>query len=200
MATLLPVPSADRRPAPRTAMLVMGAGLALLWLLELADQVTAHSLDRFGIATREIGSLPAIYAAPFLHADWNHLIANSLPFAVLGSLVLLGGVARWLWSSLISITASGLTAWLISPPHTITLGASGLIFGWLTYLLARGIFSRNLTQILIAVAVFAVYGSVLWGIFPTTQLVSWQGHLGGAIGGVLAAYWLDRRSATRPVV
>ena len=178
----------------------MGVGLALLWLLELVDQLTSHWLDTFGIVTRQVESLPAIFTAPFLHAGWNHLIANSGPFAVLGFLVFLGGLARWVWTSLISITTSGLTAWLISPPHTITLGASGLIFGWLTYLLARGIFSRNLTQILIAVAVFLVYGSVLWGVFPSTQLVSWQGHLGDAIGGVLAAYWLDRRASRRPVV
>lgn len=183
----------------RTGALVMGAWLALLWVLELVDQVTRNALDHFGIVARELDSLPSIYAAPFLHAGWGHLVANSLPFAVLGFVVFLGGVARWVWSTLVSVTTSGLAAWLLSPPNTITIGASGLVFGWLTYLLARGFFSRDVKQILIAVGVFALYGGVLWGVFPASASVSWQGHLGGAVGGVLAAVWLHRRSsAWRP--
>src|SRR6476660_9119570 len=91
--------------------------------------------------------VPEIFTAPFLHAGWDHLISNSLPFLVLGFLVLLRGLARWLVSSLIIIVASGLTAWSLTPPHTIVLGASGLICGWLTYLLARRIWSRRPAQV-----------------------------------------------------
>jgi membrane associated rhomboid family serine protease len=132
-----------------------------------------------------------------LHAGWDHLISNSLPFLVLGFLVLLSGLARWLVSSLIIIVASGLTAWSLTPPHTIILGASGLIFGWLTYLLARGIWSRRPAQVVLAVLVLLFYGGMIWGVFPSSAGISWQAHLGGAVGGVLAAWLLHRRATRR---
>lgn len=191
--TLVPT----RRPTVTLAAVVMGGWLALLWVIELVDQLSAHALDHYGIVPREVDSLPSVYAAPFLHAGWNHLIANSVPFLVLGFLVFLGGLARWLWSTFTSVTTSGLFAWLLSPPNTVTIGASGLIFGWLTYLLARGWLTRDTRQVLIALGVLVVYGGVLWGVLPGAAEVSWQGHLGGAIGGVLAAIWLHRRRASR---
>ena len=116
------------RTAPRvgSAALIMAALLAWLWLLEIVDQFSGNRLDYFGIHAQELDGLPGILTAPFLHAGWEHLISNSMPFFVLGFLVLLGGLARWLASSLISIIASGLTAWLLTPGNTIIIGASGL--------------------------------------------------------------------------
>ncbi len=162
----------------------MTALLAGLWLLEGMDQATGERLDLYGIRAREIDGLGGIATAPFLHAGWDHLISNSLPFWVLGFLVLLGGLARWLISSLISIVGSGLAAWTLTPADTIIVGASGLIFGWLTYLLARGLWSRSVAQIAVAVAVLVVYGGLIWGVLPGAAGVSWQAHLGGAVGGV----------------
>jgi membrane associated rhomboid family serine protease len=101
---------------------------------------------------------------------------------------------------LIIIVASGLTAWSLTPPHTIILGASGLIFGWLTYLLARGIWSRRPAQVVLAVLVLLFYGGLIWGVFPGSAGISWQAHLGGAVGGVLAAWLLHRRAARRQLV
>lgn len=183
--------------APRRAGLVIGVGVALLWLIELIDQVTRGSLDALGIHSWQLDSLPSIFVAPWLHVDWAHLSANTLPFAVLGFLVVLGGAVRALLSTLWSVVVSGLSAWLLSPPNTITIGASGLIFGWLTYLLTRGLFARDGKQILLAVVIFLVYGGILWGVFPTQVGVSWQAHLGGAIGGVLAAWSMHRHRASR---
>lgn len=187
----------DRPVAPRTAALFVGGWLALLWLIECVDQITLGSLDYYGIHAWQLSSLPAVFVAPFLHADWAHLIGNSLPFAVLGFLVLLGGAIRAAVSSVVIVLVSGASAWLLSAPNTITIGASGLIFGWLTYLLARGIFSGDGRQILIAVGVLVLYGGILWGVLPTQFGVSWQAHLGGAVGGVLAAWWLHRRAVRR---
>lgn len=184
---------ANRTERPARAALVMGLLLAGLWVIEGLDQLVGNALDNFGIHARELDGLPEIFAAPFLHGGWEHLIGNSLPFFVLGFLVLLGGVARWLLSSLISIVSSGVTAWLLTPVNTIVLGASGLIFGWLTYLLARGIWSRNPAQIAIAVVILIVYGGMIWGIFPSGSGISWQAHLGGAVGGIIAAWLLHRR-------
>lgn len=179
--------------APKTAGIVIGAWTALLWVIELVDQLLRGSLDALGVRSWSLDSLGSVFVAPFLHGGWAHLVANTLPFAVLGFLVLLGGAMRAVWTTLIVVLVSGLFAWLLNAPGTITIGASGLIFGWLTYLLARAVFGRDTRQILLAIVVFAVYGGVLWGVFPSQVGVSWQAHLGGAIGGVLAAWLLHRR-------
>jgi membrane associated rhomboid family serine protease len=191
---------ADRTASrPGWAAFVMLLLLVGLWVLEFLDQLSGNELDQFGIHAQDVDGLPEILTAPFLHAGWDHLISNSLPFYVLGFLVLLSGLARWLASSLIIIAVSGMTAWLFTAPNTIILGASGLIFGWLTYLLARGIWSRRPAQVVVAVLVLVVYGGLIWGILPSTAGVSWQAHLGGAVGGVLAA-WLLHRRASRQLV
>jgi len=187
---------ADRTaPRPGWAAIVMLLLLAGLWFLELLDQLSGNEMDQLGIHAREVDGVPEIFTAPFLHAGWDHLISNSLPFYVLGFLVLLSGLARWVASSLIIIIISGMTAWSLTPPNTIILGASGLIFGWLTYLLARGIWSRRPAQVVVAVIVLLLYGGLIWGVLPGSAGVSWQAHLGGAIGGVVAAWLLHRRAS-----
>jgi membrane associated rhomboid family serine protease len=191
---------ADRTaPRPGWAALVMLLLLAGLWILELLDQLSGNELDQLGIHAREVDGMPEIFTAPFLHAGWDHLISNSLPFYVLGFLVLLGGLARWVASSLIIIIISGMAAWSLTPAHTIILGASGLVFGWLTYLLARGIWSRRPAQVVVAVIVLLLYGGLILGVLPGSAGVSWQAHLGGAFGGVVAA-WLLHRRASRQLV
>ena len=110
------------------------------------------------------------------------------------------GAARWLLSSLICIVVSGLTAWLLTPGDVVIIGASGLIFGWLTYLLARGIWSRRAGQVIVAVLVLLVYGGLIFGVLPGQPGVSWQAHLGGAVAGVLAAWLLHRRRTSRQLV
>ena len=179
---------------PVRAVAVMLALLGLLWALELVDQASGNRLDGYGIHAREIDGLPEIFTAPLLHAGWQHLVGNSVPFLVLGFLVLLSGVARWVVSTLASVVSSGLFAWALTPAGTIVLGASGLVFGWLTYLIARGLWSRRPGQVVLGVVVLFVYGGLIWGVLPGAPGVSWQAHLGGAVGGVLAARALHRRA------
>jgi membrane associated rhomboid family serine protease len=186
-------------PRPGWAALIMLLLLAGMWMLELLDQLSGNQLDQLGIHARDFDGMPEILSAPFLHAGWDHLMSNSLPFLVLGFLVLLSGLARWLIASLIIIVISGLTAWFLTPANTIILGASGLIFGWLTYLLARGVWSRRPAQVVIAVLVLLVYGGLIWGVFPSGAGISWQAHLGGALAGVLAAWLLHRRASRQAV-
>lgn len=190
-------PAARESVRPGSAALIMLVLLVGLWLLELVDQLSGNRLDQYGIHSREVDGLPEIYTAPLLHGGWDHLIANSGPFFVLGFLVLLGGAVRWVLSTLISVTSSGLAAWFLTPANTIVLGASGLIFGWLTYLVVRGVWSRKPAQVLVGVAVLVVYGGMIWGVLPGAAGISWQAHLGGAVGGVLAAWLLHRRKTTR---
>src|ERR687893_2622030 len=172
------------RTTPRAgaAALIMLGLLAWLWLLEVADTISGHRLDNLGIHAQDIDGLPGIISAPFLHAGWDHLISNSVPFFVLGFLVLLGGLARWLLSSLISIISSGLSAWLLTPGQVIILGASGLIFGWLTYLLARGLWSRRPGQVAVAVLVLMFYGGLIFGVLPGQAGGTWPGPPRGAGG------------------
>lgn len=182
---------------PLHAVVVMAVLLAGLWVLEGLDQLSGNALDTYGIHARDVDGLPEIFTAPLLHAGWDHLASNSVPFFALGLLVLLGGLVRWVVATLVSVVSSGLTAWLLTPAGTIVLGASGLVFGWLTYLLVRGIWSRRPGQVALAVVVLLIYGGLLWGVLPGAAGVSWQAHLGGAVGGVLAAWLLHRRDTGR---
>lgn len=168
----------------------MGGLLVLMWVLEIFDQSTGNSLDQFGIVPRDTDTAGHIVLAPWLHFGWGHLIANSGPFLVLGVLTYISGFARWLVTTISSIIVSGVTVWLTAPAGSITAGASGLVFGYLTYLLIRGFFTRRPGQIALAVVILIVYGGILVGVLPTASGVSWQGHLGGAVGGGLAA-WLQ---------
>lgn len=188
------MPETPRRQSPlKSALAVVGGLLVIMWGLEILDAVTLNALDAYGIEPRRVSDLPNIAWAPLLHFGWAHLFSNSIPFLILGVLVYLSGFARWLVATISSVVASGLTAWLLAPVGSITAGASGVIFGWLTFLLVRGFFTGKPGQIALAVVVFLLYGGVLLGVLPGTPGVSWQAHLGGAVGGVLAAWWMSRR-------
>lgn len=176
-----------------TAAITMTVIVAVMWLLELVDQARNNALDLYGIEPRDSDSLLYIFSAPLLHNGYGHVAANSVPLLVMGFLVLLSGWARWLAATLASVIVSGAVVWLVAPANSITLGASGVVFGWLAYLLVRGFVSRNPTQIAIGIVVFLLYGGIIAGVLPGTDGVSWQGHLGGAIGGAGAAWLLHRR-------
>lgn len=175
----------------------MGLLLALLWVIEAYDQATANSLDVYGIRAGDQASLWTVFTAPFLHAGWNHLISNSVPFFVLGLLVLMAGTTKWIVTSLISIITSGLAAWTWSAPRTITVGASGLIFGWLLFLLVQGLLARNWRQFAVGLVVLFLYGGALTGVLPGLPYVSWQDHAGGAFGGGLCAWMYQGKSRRR---
>ena len=193
VAVPAPQSNAPAHPTIGASVVFVGGWLVLLWILEALDLVLLGALDGFGVSPRDVAELPQVLTAPFLHFGFEHLMANSLPFLVLGVLTRLAGLGAFWVATLVSIVVSGLFAWLFSAPNTVTAGASGLIFGWLTFLLVRGLMNGNWKQILISAAVFGFFGGMLWGVFPTLPGVSWQGHLGGAVGGVLAAWWLRRR-------
>lgn len=190
-------PAAGRTSWPLWARsgVIIVALTAILYVIEAIDVVSKHDLDSAGIEPREADGLSGIIFSPFLHADWEHLAANTLPGMVLGFLVLMA--RRFIITTAIVWVVSGVGVWLFAPPYTVTVGASGIIFGWLTYILVRGIFNRDIWQVLLGVVVFMIYGGVLWGVVPTDGRVSWQGHLFGAIGGVLAAWYLSKKDRKR---
>jgi membrane associated rhomboid family serine protease len=178
----------------RSAVIIISL-TALLYLIEAIDVVSDQDLDSAGIESREADGLSGIFFSPFLHDGWAHLVANTIPGMVLGFLVLMA--KRFIITTAIVWVVSGLGVWVVSPSHVVTVGASGIIFGWLTYILVRGLFNRDFWQILLGIVVFVVYGGVLWGVVPTDGRVSWQGHLFGALGGVLAAWYLSRKDRKR---
>jgi membrane associated rhomboid family serine protease len=176
---------------------MIGAFLALLYVIELVDTFLGHQLDGGGVRPREADGLDGILFAPLLHNGWGHLFANTLPLLVFGFLILLAGVGRWLAVTAIVWVVGGVGTWLTGPVNSLHLGASVLAFGWLVYLLLRGLFARSAWQIALGVILLLVYGSVLYGVLPGQPGISWQGHLFGAVGGAVAAWWLGARDRER---
>ncbi len=169
--------------------LVVAALVAVMWVVEVVDTIPGVDLDRFAIRPRTLSGLFGIVTAPFLHAGFGHLIANTIPFLVLGSIIALGGTMRYLQVTGIIALVAGVGTWLSGGGDTIHLGASSLVFGYLTYLLGRAVFERKLVYLLGGAVVLFLYGGVLWGLLPRPG-ISWQGHVFGALGGLVAAYAL----------
>lgn len=174
-------------PSPAAAAVTMLAFTALLYVIEAVDQVTGGGLDNDGILSRNLDGLWGILWAPLLHHGWGHLLGNTVPFLVFGFLAMAGGIRQWTLVTATIWLISGLGVWLTGPDNTSTIGASGVIFGWLVFLLARGFFARSARQIGLAIVLFAVWGSVLFGVIPGQPGISWQAHLFGALAGLLAA-------------
>ncbi|MEV8017126.1 rhomboid family intramembrane serine protease [Streptomyces sp. NPDC086554] len=189
----LPVPAASRGERVKGAAVLMGSLLLLLWLLEAVDAASGHALDTFGITPREVGELRDIVPAAFVHFGFGHLMANSVPLLLLGFLAAVSGIRRFLAVVTVIILVSGAGVWLTAPGHSVTAGASGVVFGLFGYLLIRGFVDRRAGDVIVGLIVGAVYGSILWGVLPTTTGVSWQGHLFGLLAGVAAAFAFRRR-------
>lgn len=180
-------------------LLVLGGFVALLFAIELFNMLMLRSLNStFGLRPRSADGLLDIFTFPLLHANLNHLLSNSLPLIIFGFLVFLAGLRVFLTALALSWLGSGLTVWLIGDGG-ITVGASGLVFGLFSFLLVRGFFNRSWLQILLAAVLFLGYGGILLGVLPLVAgLVSWQAHLGGAAGGVVAALLLRPRRDGSP--
>ena len=192
-------PQTHKRPRWMVGGATILTFVSLLYLIELIDQLSRHSLDVNGIRPLEADGLRGIIFAPLLHANWQHLMANTVPLLVLGFLMTLAGLSRFVWATAIVWIVGGFGTWLIgdfgsSCGPTDHIGASGLIFGWLTFLLVFGLFGGRVWDIIIGLVVLFAYGGVLLGAMPVLGQcggVSWQGHLCGGIAGVLAAYVLS---------
>lgn len=188
--TPAPVPRSSGRIIPRNPMsaaITMLVFTGILYLVEVADQLTDLRLDNAGIVPREFSGLDGVIWWPLLHAGWGHLLANTLPFLIFGFLALASGIRQFVVVTATIWILAGLGVWLTGPSDSVTVGASGVIFGWLVFLLARGFFARSWQQIALAIPLFLIYGSVLLGVLPGQPNVSWQAHLFGALAGLLAA-------------
>jgi membrane associated rhomboid family serine protease len=183
---------------PVSAALTMMVFTAALYVVEVLDLASGSELEREGgIISRRADGLDGILFSPLLHGDWGHLWANTVPFLVLGFLAMAGGIGQFVMVTATIWLLGGAAVWLFGPDNAYTVGASGVIFGWLTFLLVRGFFARSLKQIALALVLFLIWGGVLWGVLPTDAHVSWQAHLFGALAGVLAAWMVARADRGR---
>jgi membrane associated rhomboid family serine protease len=182
----------------RKALFVMVGFLALVWIIQLVNVADHYQLTQdYGIKPRDLGSLPYILTAPFLHVSWTHIESNSGPLFIFGFLAAYRGVIRFLGLTALVILVSGLAAWFTGSPGTVGVGASGVVFGYLGYILVRGFFDRHAIDIMIG-AVMALCFAYQFTVLLPHQGIGWQAHIGGLVGGILAGWLLrDRRAARR---
>lgn len=181
-----------RKPAKQNTALkefrILITFLAIFWIVEIADFVIFNgSLDSYGIQPGVPFGLRGIVFAPFLHGNFRHLIANSLPFLTLGWLTTIQDTNDFYIASIISALIGGLGVWIFGTSGTTHIGASILVYGYLGFLLLRGYFQKNMLSIFVSVFVAIAYGGFLAGVFPSQMGISWEGHLFGFIGGAIAA-------------
>jgi membrane associated rhomboid family serine protease len=168
--------------------------LATLWLVVVIDALANHWLHRFGIKPRQVDGLAGIALSPFIHADAAQLAGLTLPLAAFAWLLLLGRVRDAVLVTVAVMLASGIVDWLLGPSNKILLGASGVVFGWFGYLIARAWFSRRLQWIAVAVIVIAVFSSMFTALLPSLgSNAYWGGRVAGFIAGLLVAGAMHRR-------
>jgi membrane associated rhomboid family serine protease len=177
----------------KSQALTLGGFLSIIWFVSIFNLLLFDGgLNVYGIRPRTVEGLWGILLMPFLHGSFGHLFANSLPFATLGWLVMLRRTADFYIVTAVTLVISGFGVWLTGPTRSVHIGASGLVFGYFGFLLLRGYFERSLYALLFAFLVFVIYGSLLWGVLPQQDGISWQAHFFGFCGGVLAARFLTR--------
>lgn len=179
---------------------ILGGAIVLLWCIELVDLIGLRGrLDVYGgVQPRTLVGLRNIFISPFLHAGFGHLLANTFPFIVLGAFVLIRRETDFYFVTIMAALVSGLGIWLFGSADSVHVGISGVIFGYLGYLLLRGYFERSMVSIALAVLALLFYGGMIFGLLPFQRGVSWLGHIFGFIGGGLAAYLLAERRILPP--
>ena len=168
----------------------LGGSVAAMWTVFGVNVLFGGMLNGFGIVPRTRAGLVDILFAPLLHANLNHLVANTIPFLLFGWLVMLRDRRHFVPVLIAGVLGSGLFAWAFGAPGSIHIGASGVVFGLLGFLLLAGWYARSFASIAMSIGVAVLWGGTIAGVLPGTPGVSWQGHLGGFIGGVLAARWI----------
>ena len=182
----------SNRREPVEGLILLASIVAVMWIIEAINSIDGQALDSDGLHPRNLDRLWGIATAPFLHASFAHLIDNTIPFVFMGVIIALRGAVRLALVTAIVIILGGLGTWLIAPAGSVTVGASGVVFGYATYLLTRGLFDRSWLEILVGIVVGVVWGAALISSLVPHTGISWQGHLCGAIAGVLAAAMLAR--------
>lgn len=171
----------------RTGLGIAVVFLVVEWAVQLVNYVLFNgNLANYGIHPLDFNGIWGIFTAPLLHANFEHLIGNSVPGAIFCFLIGLSGRKAWWEVTIITVLIAGIGTWLLGGPGTSHIGASSLVYGWLSYLIVRGLFNRSFAQTALGVFLGFAYSGLVWGVLPVYEGVSWQGHLFGAIGGIAA--------------
>jgi membrane associated rhomboid family serine protease len=175
----------------RLAVKIALGFVALIWLIQLLNWGLDLELERFGVRPRELAGLPGILLAPLLHAGFAHLIANSLPLLVLGT-----GMLHLYPNSALKVIPAvylgpGIAVWLFARP-SVHVGASGLVYGLVSYIFVAGLMRRDKRAIAASLLVCFLYGTLAWGVLPIEPGVSWETHLAAALIGLMLAIALRR--------
>lgn len=172
----------------KTQFTIIGVFVIIFWAIEIINRTFFQDyFDYYGIIPRTIVGLRGVIFAPFLHADYGHLIANTIPFIILSWFVMLQKINDFFWVTISAMFFGGIGVWVFAQPNSVTVGASILIFGYLGFLLSRGFFENNAPSIGLSLLVFFLYGGMIWGVFPSSPHISWLGHLFGFLGGIISA-------------
>ncbi|MGR3512439.1 MAG: rhomboid family intramembrane serine protease [Paracoccaceae bacterium] len=170
----------------RLAVLALFVGA--LWIVQLINWSTSYSLNSaFGLIPRQVAGLDGVVAMPVLHGSFPHLVSNTVPLLILGGLLAVTATRALFSVNAIIVVLGGALVWLLGST-AIHIGASGLVFGWFGFLIARGLIDRSPVTLGVAVFVGFAYGSLVWGVLPGQTGVSWEAHLFGALAGVAAAF------------
>ena len=145
--------------------------IVIMWIIEIFNFSIGHQLSNYGIIPRTITGLSGIIFCPFLHGSFNHLILNTIPFIILGLFIAVRGVDIFIKTSLFIILTGGIGVWIFARPSS-HIGASGLVFGYFGYLVARGIYSKSFSALFVSLIIIFLYGSLIWGVFPTNPYIS----------------------------
>ena len=183
------------RSALKTHAVILGGTLAVFWAVFIVDSLLGGALLRFGVIPRTTTGLRGIVFGPFLHGSLDHIVANTIPFLMLGWMVMLHDERHFIPVTLAGMLGSALLAWLLGAPNSVHIGASGVIFGYLGFLMVSGWYTRSFGSIVLSAIVTLVWGSLVLGMMPGVPGISWQAHTGGFIGGVLAARAFRIRAA-----
>lgn len=193
----VPYPTAPPPPAPRrssalrSGFLFAGGYVLVIWTVHLVNVlIFGGQLVYFGIHPLDVSSLWHIFTSPLLHANVEHLVSNTIPGAVFSFLIGMSRARVWWEVTAIVVLLGGAGVWLLGGVGTNHIGASGLVYGWLGYLLVRGLFNRSVVQILVGVGLGVFYSGLVWGVLPGVPGVSWQAHLFGAVGGIAAGVFI----------
>jgi membrane associated rhomboid family serine protease len=184
----------------RKALFVMVGFLAILWIIQLVNAADRYQLTmNFGIRPHDVRSIPDIVIAPFLHVSWTHIESNSGPLFIFGFLAAYRGVVRFLGLTGLVILVSGFAGWYTGAPQDIDVGASGVVFGYLGYILVRGFFDRRGVDILLGLVMALCFAYQFTVLVPHNG-IGWQAHIGGLAAGIIGGWIFRNRSGANRAV
>lgn len=171
----------------RRQAVLLGGTVAVMWVVFALNNVLGGMLNVFGVIPRTTIGLRGLVFAPFLHHSLDHIVANSLPFLALGWMVMVRDARHFFPVTVLAALGSGLFAWMLGAPNSVHIGASGVLFGYLGFIILSGWYARSVLSVVMSLVVIALWGSVVLGVLPGRAGVSWQSHMGGFLAGALAA-------------